>query len=95
MPTVDIAALGATRKLLGFSRRSVEVERGTVADLLQSLQTVEGDNLYAHLVGDGKLRGDYAIVVDGLSLRADQLDKPLKGGEQVVTMAILYHLHGG
>ncbi|MFQ5776701.1 MAG: hypothetical protein ACE5IP_01690 [Terriglobia bacterium] len=95
MPTVEIAALGATRKLLGFSRSTVEIEQGSVADLLRSLETVDGTNLYANLVREGKLRGDYAIVVDGLSLRADQLDKLLRGGEQVVTMAILRHLHGG
>ncbi|HKZ53324.1 MAG TPA: hypothetical protein VJ085_08600 [Candidatus Acidoferrales bacterium] len=95
MPTVEIAALGATRKLLGFSRRTVEMEKGTVADLLRAMPTVEGNNLYAHLVCEGKLRGDYAIVVDGLSLRADQLERPLSGGEQVVMMAILRHLHGG
>jgi len=41
------------------------------------------------------LRGDFAIVVDGLSLKADQLNKRLQGGEEVVTMAILRHLHGG
>lgn len=95
MPTVDIAALGATRKLLGFSRRSVEIEKGTVADLLRSLDTTGGGSLYSHLVWDGKLRGDYGIVVDGLSLRADQLNTPLNGGEQVVMMAILRHLRGG
>lgn len=95
MPTIHIAALGMTRKLLGFSRRSVELETTTVAELLRDLETVDGGNLYDHLVSDGQLRGDYAIVVDGLRVRADQLDRPLKGGEQVVTMAILRHLHGG
>lgn len=95
MPTVDIAALSGARKLVGFSRRTAEIKKGTVADLLRSLETVEGDNLYSHLVCDGKLRGEYAIVVDGLSLRADQLDTPLEGGEQVVMMAIVRHLAGG
>ncbi|MFQ5738455.1 MAG: MoaD/ThiS family protein [Acidobacteriota bacterium] len=95
MPTIHIAALGMTRKLLGFSRRSVELETTTVAELLRDLETVDGSNLYDHLVSDGQLRGDYAIVVDGLRVRADQLDRPLKGGEQVMTMAILRHLHGG
>lgn len=95
MPTINIAALGTTRKLLGFSRRSVLMEKGTLADLLRSLGTVEGGDLYAALVCDGKLRGEYAIVVDGLSLRADQLEKPLEGGEQVVMMAILPHRAGG
>jgi hypothetical protein len=95
MPAVDVTALGATRKLVGFSRRTVEMEGGTIADLLRAMKTVDGGDLYANLVCEGKLRGDYAIVVDGLSLRADQLDMPLQGGEQVVTMAILYHLHGG
>lgn len=95
MPTVDVAALGTTRKLLGFSRRTVKFEEGTVADLLRSLKTVDGSTLYANLACEGKLRGDFAILVDGLSLRADQLDTPLGGGEQVVTMAILRHLAGG
>ncbi len=95
MPTVDVAALGTTRKLLGFSRRTVKFEEGTVADLLRSLKTVDGSTLYANLVCEGKLRGDFAILVDGLSLQADQLDTPLGGGEQVVTMAILRHLAGG
>lgn len=95
MPTVEIAALGATRKLLGFSRRSVEMEKGTMADLLRRLETLEGRPLYDTLVCDGKLRGDYAIVVNGLSLRADQLETPLEGSEQVVMLAILRHLAGG
>lgn len=95
MPTVELAALGATRKLLGFSRRSVEIEKGTLADLLRQLETLEGRPLYDTLVCDGKLRGDYAIVVNGLSLRADQLETPLEGGEQVVMLAILRHLAGG
>jgi len=28
-------------------------------------------------------------------LKADQLNRRLQGGEEVVTMAILRHLHGG
>ena len=95
MASARIAALGSTRKLLGFSRCVVEFERSTVADLLQQLRTVDGKTLYDHLVCDAKLRGDFAIIVDGLSLAADQLSRPLEGGEEVVTMAILRHLHGG
>ena len=95
MANANIAALGSTRKMLGFSRRTVEFEQATIADLLRDLKTMDGQTLYDHLVCDGKLRGDFAILVDGLSLGADQLDKPLQGGEEVVTMAILRHLHGG
>lgn len=95
MASANIAALGSTRKMLGFSRRTVEFEQATVADLLRDLKTLDGLTLYDHLVWEGKLRGDFAILVDGLSLRADQLEKPLQGGEEVVTMAILRHLHGG
>ena len=95
MPSADIAALGATRKLLGFSRSTVVFENATVADLLQELKTLDGKTLYDSLVCDGKLRGDFAVVVDGVSLKSEQLHQKLKGGEQVVTMAILRHLHGG
>ena len=63
--------------------------------LLRGLETVDGRSLYDNLVCAGRLRGDFAIVVNGLSLRSDQLNKPLQGGEEVVTMAILRHLHGG
>jgi hypothetical protein len=95
MPAANISALGATRKMLGFSRRTVEFQRATVADLLRALETVDGRSLYDNLVCEGRLRGDFAIVVNGLSLKSDQLNKPLQGGEEVVTMAILRHLHGG
>jgi sulfur carrier protein ThiS len=95
MPIANVAALGATRKMLGFSRSTVEFEGDTVADLLRQLPTQDGSHLYDSLVCDGKLRPDFAIVVDGLSLKADQLDKQLQGGEQVVTMAIIRHLAGG
>jgi hypothetical protein len=95
MASANLAALGSTRKMLGFSRRTVEFEQATVADLLRELKTLDGQTLYDHLVCEGKLRGDFAILVDGLSLGADQLEKPLQGGEEVVTMAILRHLHGG
>lgn len=92
---IEVSALGATRKLLGFSRSTVETQPGTVGDLLRQLPTVDGSTLYDNLVCEGRLRGDYAVVVDGLSLKPDELDKPLQGGEQIVTMAILRHLHGG
>ena len=95
MPTVDVAALGAARKMLGFSRQTVHMDQGTVADLLRGLNTVGGGNLYLTVTCDGRLRGDYAVLVNGLSLKPDQLDRPLVGGEQIVTMAILRHLHGG
>ncbi len=95
MATVNFAALGATRKLVGFSQRSMIVENATIADLLKSLETVDGKNLYDNLTCEGKLRGDFAIVVDGQSLRSEQLETKLAGGEQIVTMAILRHLHGG
>jgi sulfur carrier protein ThiS len=95
MPAANISALGATRKMLGFSRRTVEFECATVADLLRSLATADGRSLYDNLVCDGKLRGDFAVVVNGLSLKSEQLNKPLQGGEEVVTLAILRHLHGG
>lgn len=95
MPVANIAALGATRKMLGFSRSTVEFEGGTIVDLLRQLPTQDGRALYDTLVCDGKLRPDFAIVVDGLSLRADQLDRQLHGGEQIVTMAIIRHFAGG
>jgi len=97
MASAKIAALGTTRKMLGFSRRTVEVEinNATIADVLRQLPTLDGRTLYDNLVCDGRLRGDFAVVVDGLSLKADQLNRRLQGGEEVVTMAILRHLHGG
>jgi sulfur carrier protein ThiS len=95
MATVSFAALGATRKLVGFSQRNMIVENATIADLLKSLETVDGKNLYDNLTCEGKLRGDFAIVVNGQSLRSEQLETKLTGGDQVVTMAILRHLHGG
>jgi len=95
MPAANISALGATRKMLGFNRRTVEFQCATIADLLRSLDTVDGRTLYDDMVCEGRLRGDFAIVVNGLSLKSDQLNKPLQGGEEVVTMAILRHLHGG
>jgi hypothetical protein len=95
MPAANISALGATRKMLGFSRRTVEFDQATVADVLRSLDTADGRTLYDNLVCEGKLRGDFAIVVNGLSLKSDQLNQPLQGGAEVVTMAILRHLHGG
>jgi hypothetical protein len=95
MASANIAALGSTRKMLGFSRRVVEFESATVADLLRQLHTLDGRTLYDNLVCNGKLRGEFAVVVNGLSLQADQLNRQLQGGEEVVTMAILRHLHGG
>lgn len=97
MASAKIAALGTTRKMLGFSRRTVEVEidNATIADVLRQLPTLDGRTLYDNLVCDGRLRGDFAVVVNGLSLKADQLNRRLQGGEEVVTMAILRHLHGG
>jgi len=97
MTSAKLAALGTTRKLLGFSRRTVEVEidNATIADVLRQLPTLDGRTLYDNLVCDGRLRGDFAVVVNGLSLKADQLNRRLQGGEEVVTMAILRHLHGG
>jgi sulfur carrier protein ThiS len=95
MPIANVAALGTTRKMLGFSRSTVEFEGTTIADLLRQLPTQDGRALYDTLICNGKLRPDFAIVVDGLSLRTDELDKQLQGGEQVVTMAIIRHLAGG
>jgi sulfur carrier protein ThiS len=95
MPKVAIAALGTTRKLLGFSQDTVDFAGGTVADLLRELETNDGRDLYANLVCDGRLREDFAVLVNGATIKPDQLDKPLEDGDQVVTMAILRHLHGG
>ncbi len=95
MPEVQVAALGAVRKLVGFSQKTIAFEGVTVADLLRAMDTQAGDSLYEKLVCDGKLREDYAVVVNGLSLRADQLETPLAGGEQIFTMAIIRHLAGG
>lgn len=95
MPEVQVAALGAVRKMVGFSQRPVNFAGGSVADLLRAIATEDGGTLYSHLVCDGRLRGDYAVLINGAGLRSDQLDAPLAGGEHVVTMAILRHLHGG
>jgi sulfur carrier protein ThiS len=95
MPTVDIAALGAARKLVGFSQRQVEFAGGTVGDLLRKMATKDGRNLYENLVCDGQLRGDFAVLVNGMSLKPHELDKPLEEGDQVVTMEIIRHLSGG
>ena len=42
MPIANVAALGTTRKMLGFSRNTVEFEGETVADLLRQLPTQDG-----------------------------------------------------
>jgi len=95
MQSVDFAALGTTRKMLGFSRRSLTVENAAVADLLRSLETLDGKSLYESITCEGKLRGDFAVVINGQGLNSEQLEEKLTGGEQIVTMAILRHLHGG
>ena len=95
MPIVDFAALGTTRKLLGFSRKSVVVENATIGDLLRSLDTLQGNSLYDNITCGGKLRGDFAVVVNGQGLNSEQLERKLAGGERIVTMAIVRHLHGG
>jgi hypothetical protein len=95
MPIANIAALGSTRKMLGFSRQTLEFAGSTVADLLRQMPTRDGGSLYDILVCEGKLRSDFAIVVDGLSLKADQLDLQLHGGEEIVTLAIIRSLAGG
>ncbi len=95
MPIANIAALGTTRKMLGFSRQTLEFKGATIADLLRQLPTRDGGSLYDALVCEGKLRTEFAIIVDGLSLKADQLDRQLYGGEEIVTMAIIRSLSGG
>lgn len=95
MPIANIAALGTTPKMLGFGRNAVEFEGTTIAELLRHLPTRDGNSLYDFLVCDGKLRPDFTLVVDGISLRADQWDRQLQGGEDAVTMAIVRHLAGG
>lgn len=95
MPEVHVIALGAVRKKLGFSQRDAVFKGGTIRDLLKSLETQEGGSLESLLVCDDKLRADYAVLVNGSSVKADQLDTPLAGGEQVVTMAIVRRLAGG
>ncbi|MFQ5738270.1 MAG: MoaD/ThiS family protein [Acidobacteriota bacterium] len=95
MPEVKIAALGTVRKLLGFSQKSCLFQGGTVAELLRQLDTVDGRDLYSNLVCEGRLRGDFAVLVNGLSIKPDALETPLQEGDQLVTMAILRHLHGG
>ena len=95
MPTASISALGTTRKMLGFSRQTLEFEGATMADMLRQLPTLDGGSLYDRLVCEGKLRSEFAIVVDGLSVKADELNKKLQGGEEVVTMAIIRTMAGG
>ena len=95
MTEVHVIALGAVRKQVGFSQRNVAFEGATIRDLLKSIETHEGGSLHSLLVCDEKLRGEYAVLVNGLSLQANQLDAPLEGGEQILTMAILRHLAGG
>ncbi len=95
MPEVQVIALGAVRRQVGFSRREIAFEGATVRDLLKSIETQQGASLDSLLVCNDKLRGDYAVVINGMSLQADQLDTPLEGGERIVTMAVLRHLAGG
>lgn len=95
MPEVHVIALGAVRKQVDFSQRDVAFEGRTIRALLKSLETQEGGSLEALLVCDDRLRADYAVLVNGSSVKVDQLDTPLAGGEQVVTMAIVRRLAGG
>lgn len=95
MPEVRVIALGEVRRQVGFSQREIIFEGSTVRDLLRSIETQQGGSLEAMLVCENRLRGDYAVVVEGLALPADQLDKRLEGGENVVTMAVIRHLAGG
>lgn len=95
MLEVHVIALGSVRKQVGFSQRDVAFEGATIRHLLRSIETQGGGSLDSLLVCDERIRGDYAVVINGRSLKADQLDTPLEGGEQVVTMAILRHLVGG
>lgn len=95
MPNVNVIAIGEARKMVGFSQQKVEIKGTTVADLLREVATLDGQNLYANLVCEGELRSDYAVLINGTSVCPSRLETPIQEGDQVVTMAILRHLHGG
>jgi hypothetical protein len=95
MPEVRVIALGEVRRQVGFSQREIMFEGATVRELLRSIATKQGGSLEDLLVCENRLRGDYAVVIEGLALPADQLERRLAGGENVVTMAVIRHLSGG
>jgi hypothetical protein len=62
MPIAVVTAMGTGRKMLGFSRNTLEFESGTVADLLQQLPTHDRGGRSDRPVSNGRSPCAYAIA---------------------------------
>ncbi|MBS4025729.1 MAG: MoaD/ThiS family protein [Clostridia bacterium] len=94
--TVKVAALSEIRKIVGWGAKEVEFPGGTVAELLKSIPTEDGRNLYQQLVESGYYKNKYIILLNGLRVSCeDGLNKKLASGDKVITMELIRFVAGG
>ena len=93
MVTVKVRYLAVLRGLSDCPERSVEMDGGTLRDLLGKLLRAENEQLKSRLFGKGEARPDVLMFINGVeaTLLGGSQAK-LKDGDEVT---LLPSVHGG
>lgn len=94
---VMVTGLVGVRRALGWSSKEVEFAGQTLEDLLKTVKTRDGLTLYDFLVENGEMKGDYAVIVNGVNLASGDSCLSMEIGEndQVLAMTVLGVVAGG
>ena len=94
---IHITALLSLKDLLGWRKKTVLFSGETLGDLLKTLSTREGQNLYDVLVeNDGSVRLDYTVRLNNRPCKQSQsLGASLQSGDRLVLMPVMKFAAGG
>ena len=90
---VTVKAMSEAHRILGWDNREVEFEGSTLADLLRSLGTKEGQSLYSFLIEENRIKAGYIVSVNGRIVTSPET--LLQPGDRVMTMDVVRLFHGG
>jgi len=85
--------MSEAHRILGWDSREIEFEGSTLADLLRSLATREGESLYSYLIEENRIKAGYIVSVNGQIVTS--LETLLQSGDRVMTMDVVRLFHGG
>jgi molybdopterin converting factor small subunit len=93
---VRLSAFGSVGQEVGWATREIEVEPGTVADVLRAIETSDGRSLLELLAEGDRVKPAYALLLNGINVEdAEGLSTKVREQDQIAALDVIRISAGG
>jgi sulfur carrier protein ThiS len=95
MIRIKIIPMGNIRRIVGWNTKEIEVDEGNLKDILKYIKIDDRSSLFDLLIDKDEIKKEYSVLINGKTISSKDLNKELKGNDNIFIMDILPIIAGG